>query len=124
MARRIAMLLLLVCCAAPAWAQSTTQPAAATTDRYADTPLPTRRGAGAAAATQSTGAASSASSDPLDTRRLGVALLIVLGAMFAAYQVWRRLGMPGGVTKSTGALQVVSRMVVGSKQQLMLIRVG
>lgn len=122
MLRRLGMMMLLaVCCAAPvaAWAQ-TSRPAVV--DAYTDVPLPTRR----AAATQAAGAGSKAtsSSDPLDTKRVVLAMAVVLGAIFAAHLVWRRLGMPGGGSKASGALQVVSRMTISPKQQLLLVRVG
>lgn len=88
-----------------------------------DTPLPVRR---TAPATQSATAGRTAggSSDPLDMKRMGIALVIVLGAMYVTHLVWKRLGMPGAGNRNAGALQVVSRLSLSPKQQVVLLRVG
>src|SRR4051812_28158384 len=84
----------------------------------------TRRGAGWGGASAGAGSRASSSGDPLDTKRVVIAMGVVLGAIFGAHQVWRRLGMPGTGSKASGALQVVSRMAISPKQQLLLVRVG
>jgi flagellar biogenesis protein FliO len=98
---------------------------AAVEDPNGDLPLPVRHGGGAT--TQATlvgGSASATSSDAFDLKRLGMALAMVLAAIYVAHQVWKRLGMPGSVNRSAGALQVVSRLTLAPKQQLLLVRVG
>jgi flagellar biogenesis protein FliO len=97
-------------------------PAAAFVDPYQETPLPARRNA---PATQSTGVAGATGpADPFDSKRLGIALLIVLGAIVVAHQVYKRIGMPGANGRASGTLQVVSRLNLAPKQQILLIRVG
>ncbi len=112
--------LLLACAALPAPAQAT-RPAAAD-DPYKDMLLPIRRGA----TTQASGAAVTAegTTDLLDTKRLALALGIVLVAIFISHQVWKRMGMPGAAGRASGTLQVVSRLNITPKQQIMLVRVG
>jgi flagellar biogenesis protein FliO len=110
----------------PAPAQSTrpaaTTAPAAVADVYKNVPLPSGRGA---AATQATITASTAaSSDPLDTKRVAIALGVVLLAIYAALRAWRKLGMPGSAAKGGQTLQVVSRLALSPRQQILLIRVG
>jgi flagellar biogenesis protein FliO len=112
----------------------TSQPVApvvmpAVDDSYQDKPLPARRGA-PPATTRSTGVNTAGgiggggAADYLDLKRVAIALAIVLGAIYVSNRIWRRLGMPGAGTRPSGALQVMSRLVVAPKQQVMLIRVG
>jgi flagellar biogenesis protein FliO len=117
----------LAACANVALTQ-TTKPAApaaappAALDAYKNVPLPAARGG---ATTQATvGAAKTTSSDPLDTKRVVLALGIVLVAIYAGHRIWRRLGMPGAGNKAGQTLQVMSRLAVSPKQQVLLIRVG
>jgi flagellar biogenesis protein FliO len=101
-----------------------TKPAAppAAVDAYQNVLLPAPRGG---ATTQTTVAGTkSAQSDPLDTRRVAFALGVVLVAIYAGHRVWRRLGMPGSTNKTGQTLQVMSRLAVSPKQQVLLIRVG
>jgi flagellar biogenesis protein FliO len=95
----------------------------AAVDAYQNVPLPTPRG-GATTQTTVGGAKTTSTSDPLDTRRVAFALGIVLVAIYAGHRVWRRLGMPGSTNKAGQTLQVVSRLAVSPKQQVLLIRVG
>jgi flagellar biogenesis protein FliO len=118
----LAILGLLMSCAAalPAPAQAT-RPALA--DDYQDVVLPPRRGA----TTQTTpagGSIAATTSDVFDTKRLLLALGIVLAAIFISQKVWKKLGMPGVGGRSAGALQVVSRLNISPKQQILLLRVG
>lgn len=101
----------------------TTAPAAVE-DASRDTPIPTRRATPATQATSAGGRTSGGPSDPLDFTRMGIALVIVLGAMYVTHLVWKRLGMPGSANRNAGALQVVSRLNLSPKQQLILVRVG
>ena len=92
MHRRLAILavgLLMFAGAAPA-ADPVHLVTAPTTAPVDDTPLPARH---SVAATQSTtsGRASAGTSDPLDMKRMGIALAIVLGAMYVTHLVWKRL---------------------------------
>src|SRR4051812_34219720 len=98
--RRLARILALVlCCASlavPALAQSTRPAAAAAPafiDPYQETLLPARRNAPTTQATAV--AAGITSADPFDSKRLGIALLVVLGAIIVAHQIYKRIGMPG-----------------------------
>ena len=101
----------------------TTAPAAVE-DASKDAPLPARRSAASTQATSVGGRTTGGSSDPLDMTRMGIALVIVLGAMYVTHLVWKRLGMPGSANRNAGALQVVSRLSISPKQQLVLVRVG
>lgn len=92
-------------------------------DPNRDMPLPPRRG-GVATTQGSAGAAVGGSGDVFDNKRLALALGIVLIAIFVSHNVWKRLGMPGAAGRASGSLQVVSRLNVAPKQQLMLVRVG
>ena len=109
---------LALCCAASSvWAQ-TSRPSLLSGN---DMVLPPRRGA----TTQVTGAnAQVSSNDILDTKRVALAMGIVLVAIFATHKIWKRLGMPGVGGKGSGSLQVVSRLNIAPKQQILLIRVG
>jgi len=98
--------------------------AAAVEDASKDVPLPSRHGAPATQATSVGGRTTGGSSDPLDLTRMGIALVVVLGAMYVTHMVWKRLGMPGSANRNAGALQVVSRLNLSPKQQLVLVRVG
>jgi flagellar protein FliO/FliZ len=118
----LAMSVLLAAWAAPAPAQQT-RPSPVVDDPSKNVPLPARH---AGPATQATlvGATPGASGDPLDLKRLVFALAVVLGAMYVTHRVWKRLGMPGAATRAAGSLQVVSRLSLSPKQQLILVRVG
>ena len=113
------VLLLLIC--VPALAEPTSRPSAQDIERA--TPLPDRK---AVAATQPAGAASAAttSSDPLDLKRIGLALGCVLLVIYLSQKAWRKFGLPGAPGKSTQSLQVVSRLSLSPRQQVLLIRVG
>lgn len=89
---------------------------------FENAPLPVRHGA----TTQTTSASTTAgnSGDVFDTKRVGLALLIVLVAIFVSHRVWKKLGLPGGSGRGAGALQVVSRLSISPKQQILLVRVG
>jgi flagellar biogenesis protein FliO len=112
----IALVLLTAASVAPA---QTTRPVV--DDPYQNMPLPPRREATTQAAAPG---AVSKSGDIFDTRRLVLALAIVLGAIFVSHQVWKRMGMPGVAGRVSGALQVVSRLTIAPKQQVLLLRVG
>jgi flagellar biogenesis protein FliO len=107
-------------CAAPMalGEAATTRPAE---NPYENMPMPVRKGA----TTQAAGMNSPAggASDIFDIKRMGLALVIVLVAIFVSHKVWKKLGMPGASGRS-GVLQVVSRLSVSPKQQIMLVRVG
>jgi flagellar biogenesis protein FliO len=106
-----------------ALAQTTKPAPPAPVDAFKDAPLPAGRAP--AAATRPTAAAQSAApTDPLDAKRVAVALGVVLMTIYAAHRAWRRLGMPGSVAKTGQTLQVVSRLAVSPRQQILLIRVG
>ncbi|MDB5320985.1 MAG: hypothetical protein JWN40_2616 [Phycisphaerales bacterium] len=117
----LAIISLLLSCASalPAPAQAT-RPALADDQEVV---LPPRRGA----TTQTTttgGAIAGSTSDALDIKRLLLALGIVLAAIFISQKIWKKLGMPGVAGRSSGVLQVVSRLNVSPKQQILLVRVG
>lgn len=101
----------------------TTAPAAVE-DATKDTPIPSRRATAATQATSAGGRTTGGASDPLDFSRMGIALVIVLGAMYVTHLVWKRLGMPGSANRNAGALHIVSRLNLSPKQQLILVRVG
>ncbi len=107
-----------LCCAECSVLAQTSRPALSSGN---DMVLPPRRGA----TTQATGVAvSTSSNDILDTKRLALAVGIVLVAIFVTHKVWKRLGMPGVGGKGSGSLQVVSRLNIAPKQQILLVRVG
>src|SRR5437773_3467980 len=107
-----------LCCAECSVLAQTSRPALLSGN---DIVLPPRRGA----TTQATGVTvSTSSNDVLDTKRLALAMGIVLVAIFVTHKVWKRLGMPGVGGKGSGSLQVVSRLNIAPKQQILLIRVG
>src|SRR5689334_15726150 len=111
----------VLACAAP-MAMAADAPATRPVENaYENTPLPMRRGA----TTQAAGAngVGSNGGDVFDTKRMGLALVIVILAIFVSHWVWKKLGMPG-VSGRGGVLQVVSRLSVSPKQQILLIRVG
>lgn len=93
-------------------------------DTYQERPLPARRNS--AAATQATAGTvtTGGQGDGLDLKRVAIALALVLGAIYVSNRVWKRLGMPGLGNKASGSLQVVSRLAISPKQQILLIRVG
>jgi flagellar biogenesis protein FliO len=127
----LALLVLFLSGVASAAPVQTTQPTApapavapvtpASTDPEENIQLPPRH----IATTQASGMISvqHGSTDVFDTRRLVLALAIVLAAIFVSHQVWKRVGMPGA-PRASGALQVVSRLTVAPRQQVLLIRVG
>jgi flagellar biogenesis protein FliO len=126
----IILVALVLSCAAPsAVLAQATQPAVraaapALDDPYKDKLLAARESR--AATTQATArtAAGADNSDPYDLKRLGIALAVVVGAIFLTQKVWKRMGLPGAGGRASGALQVVSRLSVSPKQQVMLLRVG
>ena len=133
--RRLALVMILLvlsgfASAAPAPVQTTqptapkasATPAAPAEDPYKDIILPPRHGATTQASSGS--ATAHHPTDVFDTRRLLLALGIVLGAIFVSHQVWKRVGMPGAPGRGSGALQVVSRLNIAPKQQILLLRVG
>lgn len=110
---------LVLICAAPLAFGQATRPAES--DAYQNMPIPARRGA----TTQGTGiVAPGAGADIFETKRMAMALGIVLLAIFVAHRVWKRLGLPGVSGRLSGVLQVVSRLSVSPKQQILLVRVG
>lgn len=131
MRTRLVILAIALSCAAPTVVVAqATQPAVgavapAVDDPYKDKLLPSG-GPRAVAATQATArtAGGTDNSDPYDLKRLGIALAVVLVAIFVTQKVWRRMGLPGAGGRASGALQVVSRLSVSPKQQVMLLRVG
>jgi flagellar biogenesis protein FliO len=120
----VAAMLLLVCAATPAHAQAT-RPVGATLvdDPTRDVPLPARQGGATTQATLAGGSAGT-SGDAFDVKRLVFALAVVLGAMYVTHSVWKRLGMPGSANRAAGSLQVISRLNLSPRQQLVLVRVG
>jgi len=67
---------------------------------------------------------SAATSNPLDVRRILLALGIVL-ALICALKWLSKLFFPAAVgNRSSRAVQVLSRTVIGPKQQFMLVQVG
>lgn len=115
-----AALLILIC--TPALAEpAATRPSAQDIERA--TPLPERK---TPAATQPTTAITAApsNSDPLDLKRIGMALGCVLIIIYLSQKAWRKFGLPGVAGKSTQSLQIVSRMGLSTRQQILLIRVG
>src|SRR4051794_22428658 len=88
---------------------------------YENMEIPVRKGA----TTQAVGmkGTTGSSGDIFETRRMGIALVIVMVAIFVSHRVWKRLGMPGASNRG-GVLQVVSRLTVSPKQHIMLVRVG
>jgi flagellar biogenesis protein FliO len=103
-------------------ASVTPAPPAAAEDPYEGIVLPPHHGATTQASARVTG--SQGSTDVFDTRRLLLALAVVLGAIFVSHQVWKRVGMPGAPGRGSGALQVVSRLTIAPRQQVLLLRVG
>jgi flagellar biosynthetic protein FliO len=114
--------LLLSCAAAlPAPAQ-TTRPVLG--DDFNEVVLPPRHGSTTQATTAGGSFAGTTSGDALDIKRLLLALGIVLAAIFISQKAWKKFGMPGVAGRSSGVLQVVSRLSVSPKQQILLVRVG
>ena len=118
---RIAIILLALIYAAPVALAQATRPVIEES-AFENAPLPVRRGATTQAA--STSATAGGSGNVFDSTRIGFALLIVLIAIYVSHRVWKKLGMPGGSGRGAGALQVVSRLSISPKQQILLVRVG
>lgn len=118
---RIAIILLALICASPVALAQATRPVIEESE-FGNAPLPVRHGATTQAASTSTIAGGSG--NVFDTTRIGFALLIVLVAIYVSHRVWKKLGMPGGAARGAGVLQVVSRLSVSPKQQILLVRVG
>ena len=95
---------------------------AAPADPYKDVPLAPPRNMSATQA--SVASPKSVPSDPLETRRVVMALGVVLLAIYVGHRVWRRLGMPGSVSKANQSLQIISRLALSPRQQILLVRVG
>jgi flagellar biogenesis protein FliO len=121
----LAVVFLMVGATIPSHAQQTTRPVGATLveDPTKDVPLPARPGGATTQATLA-GSSAGASGDVFDVKRLVFALAVVLGAMYVTHQVWKRLGMPGSANRTAGSLQVLSRLNLSPRQQLVLVRVG
>jgi flagellar biogenesis protein FliO len=121
MRRNFASLVLVLVMGAPwAWGQATRP--LIDESPYENLPLPMRH----VATTQATSSSASTggSADVFNTKRMILALAIVLLAIFVSHRVWKKLGLPGGSGRLSGALQVVSRLSVAPKQQILLVRVG
>lgn len=105
---------------------ATADPAVASVpDASRDMPLPGRRGAAPATQAAATpGPANRPAADAFDATRVAIALAAVLILIFFTQRVWKRLGLPGGGGRASQALQVVSRLNLAPKQQLLLVRVG
>jgi flagellar biogenesis protein FliO len=63
-------------------------------------------------------------SNPLDIRRVTLALGIVLGLVFVCRWAARWMFPSAGVGRSSQVMKVLSRSVIAPKQQLLLIQVG
>jgi flagellar protein FliO/FliZ len=63
-----------------------------------------------------------APSEGMPLVRVIVALLLVLGAVFAAAKLSRRMGVAGGVT--TARLEIVAQAPLGPRERAVLLRVG
>jgi flagellar protein FliO/FliZ len=63
-----------------------------------------------------------APSEGMPLVRVILALLLVLGAVFAAAKLSRRMGMAGGVT--TARLEVLAQAQLGPRERAVLLRVG
>lgn len=83
-----------------------------------------QRGAPATATDQTSQAKPSGSTVGPTFTRLVLALAIVLGVIFAARWVSRRLMAPPGSARSSRAIQVVSRSMIAPKQHLLLVQIG
>ncbi len=118
---RIAIIILALIFAAPVALAQATRPVIEE-NTFENTPLPVRHGATTQAT--STSATAGSSGSVFDSTRIGFALLIVLVAIYVSHRVWKKLGMPGGGGRVAGPLQVVSRLSVSPKQQILLVRVG
>lgn len=101
-------------------AAQTSRPAAP--DPYKDVALAPSKTA--APTTQAAGTVGSGGGNSLDMTRVVIALAIVVVAIIVIGRTWKKLGLPGAGGKSSGALQVVSRLTLSPKQQVLLIRVG
>lgn len=83
--------------------------------------VPIRRGPTLA---ESRAASAPRNSSPLSMWRVGFALAVVLGAIFALRWASRRmLGLPPGAG-STPAVRVVGRSIIAPRQQVLLLQVG
>ena len=96
----------VLACAAPVALAQATKPVESA---YESTAIPARHVATTQAASVTM---TGGSADVFDTKRMGLALAIVLVAIFVSHRVWKRLGMPGAGGKLGGALQIVSRLSV------------
>src|SRR5689334_16232226 len=110
----------VLACAAPMALAAEAPATRPVENAYESTPLPVRRGA--TTQTASANAMGGNSGDVFDTKRMGLALGIVILAIFVSHRVWKKLGMPGASGRG-GVLQVVSRLSVSPKQQILLVRV-
>jgi flagellar protein FliO/FliZ len=112
----------------PAVSQSTASqitPSQIAPGKYDDVQLGGNASASRAApATSQQAADDSSSGGPLDYERVIFALAIVVGLIFVTRWVSKKL-FPGAVAaRSTGAMKVMSRLVISPKQQLLMVQVG
>jgi len=108
-------------CAAAAHGQKTGAQAASPGGIYENRAI--RRADGASATTQGSAVpASPRGTSVLDLPRIGAALAIVLGLIFALRWLGRRF-VPG-VAGGSGLVRVLSRNVVTPKHQILLVQVG
>jgi flagellar biogenesis protein FliO len=63
-------------------------------------------------------------SSAVDLRRVGLSLAIVLGLIFVARVAMKRLFPAVSVGRNSQVIRVVSRSVVGPKQQFLLVKLG
>lgn len=117
MRRGLLLMLALFSSALPLEAQST-RPAPG--DSYSGIAITTSKKG--SPTTQSTATATSGGNS-LDTTRVVIALGVVLVAIIVISRMWKKFGLPGA-QKSSGSLQIVSRLNITPKQQVLLIRVG
>ena len=67
---------------------------------------------------------SGSSGSSLDYERVVIALAIVIGLIFVTRWVSKQL-FPGAVAaRNSGAMKVMSRLVISPKQQLLMVQVG
>lgn len=111
----------MMLCAAAAHGQKTGAQTASPGGIYENRTI--RRADGASATTQGSGVpASPRGTSFLDLPRIGAALAIVLGLIFALRWLGRRF-VPG-VARGSGMVRLLSRNVVTPKHQILLVQVG
>jgi flagellar biogenesis protein FliO len=117
-AMRLATAMLICVCAHA----QTTQPATTAQSTLDDQPIV--RGTVSDAGGATTQSVSFSATGQIEAWRVILALAIVIGLIFSLRWIGHKFFPNAGVPRSSGAMKVLTRLVISPKQQLLLIQVG